>query len=206
MPETLRVDFFVEDRAHEELLVALTKRVAKDEGVVIDCHIQTARGGHPRVMKAFRNYQTLRERGIGGPNNPDLLIVAIDGNCSKFDETRKSIREAASSSYSHRLITACPDPHIERWYLLDPQSFGTIVGGQPQVRSRKCDRSYYKQVLATAVAEAGYVLPLGGIELGRALAAKMDLYRAGKNDVSFRAFVADLRSGLRQASRKSNSA
>lgn len=204
MHELLRVEFFVEDKAHEELLVPLVKRVANEEQCTLECRVRTARGGHPRAMESFKKYQTLRALGISGTKDSDLLIVAIDGNCSTFSETRKSITEATMSSHLHRLVTACPDPHIERWYLLDPQSFGEIVGRQPQISPKKCERSYYKHVLATAIAAAGHVLPLGGIELGRELAATMNLYRAGKNDASFRAFVGDLRRGLRQAARESN--
>lgn len=99
------------------------------------------------------------------------------------------------------LVTACPDPHIERWYLADPQSFQTVVGTHPGGSRRKCARDPYKQLLASAVATAWHPATLGGIEFERELADEMDLFRAGKNDSSLRVFVRALRKGLRRAAR-----
>jgi hypothetical protein len=53
--------------------------------------------------------------------------------------------------------------------------------------------------LAEAVRDAGHPTTLGGIEFAAELINGMDLYRAGRNDHSLRAFLDDLRKGLRQA-------
>ena len=200
MSEALLVEFFVEDRAHEEVLVPLVEQIARIENVHLRCRVRNARGGHSRVMRSFERYQILRTKGMGDMEVPDLLVVAIDGNCTSFTETRNRIQRATHSPFVHRLVTACPDPHIERWYLADPQSFETAVGTRPSVSRRKCARGYYKQMLADAVARAGYPPTLGGIEFGRELANAMDLFRAGKNDASLKAFFDDLRKGLRRVS------
>lgn len=92
---------------------------------------------------------------------------------------------------------ACPDPHVERWYLADPESFKTVVGYRPTIAKKKCARDYYKEVLAKAVRKAGHPATLGGIEFAQELVDDMNLYRACKNERSLKAFVDDLRGGLR---------
>lgn len=198
MSEALLVEFFVEDNAHRQLLVPLAQRVARKEGVGVRCRVRNARGGHAGAMGSFKRYQILREKGVGGREVADLLVVAIDGNCSSFTETRKNIRRATRDSFAHMLVTACPDPHIERWYLADPQSFREVVGTQTSAGPRNCVRNHYKQMLASAVAGGGHPPTLGGVEFGRELADAMDLFRAGRNDSSLKAFVEDLRDGLRR--------
>ena len=200
MSEALAVEFFFEDTAHQQFLIPLVERVARQEKLDLRCRVRNARGGHAGVMGSFERYQVLRERGMGGSEAPDLLVVAIDGNCSSFTETSRSIRRVTCATFAHALVTACPDPHIERWYLADPKSFQTVVGTQPRVSARKCARGYYKQLLAAAVANAGHPPTLGGIEFGKELADEMDLFQAGKNDSSLKAFIGDLRQRLRRAS------
>ena len=135
MSEPLLVEFFVEDTAHLELLVPLARRLGREEEIDLRCQVRNARGGHAGAMSSFKRYQILREKGVGGGDVADLLVVAIDGNCSSFAETRRNIRHATRDSFSHMLVTACPDPHIERWYLADPQSFQSVVGTRPSPRS-----------------------------------------------------------------------
>ena len=81
--------------------------------------------------------------------------------------------------------------------MADPESFQAVVGQRPTVGKKKCARDYYKDALAKAVRQAGHPPTLGGIEFARELVTGMDLYRAGKNDRSFKAFIDDLRGRLR---------
>lgn len=152
-------------------------------------------------MASFKRYQLLREKGVGGRAVPAILLVAIDGNCSSFTETARNIRRATGDPFVHMLVTAFPDPHIERWYLADPDSFHAVVGTRPSVGRRKCVRDHYKQMLTAAILKAGHPSTLGGVEFARDLADEMDLFRAGKQDSSLKAFVRDLREGLRRAAR-----
>lgn len=197
MSEAVLVEFFVEDNAHEQLLVPLVERVAREEGIGLQCRVRNARGGHARAMLSFERYQILRAKGVVGRNFPALLVVAIDGNCSSFKETSRDGRRSTRDPFMHMLVTACPDPHIERWFLADPPSFQAVVGTLPKGSRRKRDRDHYKQVLASAVHPA----TLEGVEFGRELADEMDLFRAGKNGASLKAFVRALREALRRASR-----
>ena len=197
MSESLLVDLFVEDRAHEELLKPLVIRIGQEEQVDVRVSVRIAWGGHARAIREFRLYQRAAEAGglSGGP--ADLVVVGIDGNCSTFASARAEIRSATSPAFTDRLVVACPDPHIERWYLADPRSFNSVVGAQPKIGTRKCTRDHYKQILADSIQRAGHPATLGGIEFASELVAVMDLYRAGRNTASLKAFLDDLRAKLR---------
>ena len=49
-----------------------------------------------------------------------------------------------------------------------------------------------------AIAQGGHPATLGGVEFAPELVEAMDLYRAGRNDSSLKAFIDDFRAKLRQ--------
>jgi Domain of unknown function (DUF4276) len=197
MSSPVAVDIFVEDRAHEAFLVPMLQRIARQENIVVSSRVRTGRGGHGRAVAELALYQRVVKKGAPGFAPPDLLIAGIDGNCSTFAKAKKAIEEATNPPFSDRLVVACPDPHVERWYLADPASFQDVIGHQPTIGKKKCTRNYYKNALANAVRKAGHPATLGGIEFAPELVERMDLYRAGKNARSLKAFVDDLRGKLR---------
>lgn len=197
MSSPVLVDIFAEDRAHEHFLRPMVERIAREEGLRVSTRVRSARGGHGRAISEFKLYQDLMRKGTTGTSAPDILVVGIDGNCSTVARTTRGIQQATQVPFSDRLVVACPDPHIERWYLADPTSFKEVVGQQPTVGRKKCQRDYYKDVLARAVRAAGHPATLGGTEFAAELVEAMDLYRAGKGDVSLKSFVEELRMRLR---------
>lgn len=197
MSSPVTVDIFVEDRAHEAFLVPMLRRIADEEKVVATPRVRSGRGGHGRAVTELKLYQDLVREGAAGTTDPDLLIAGIDGNCSTFARAKKAIVAATHAPFSDRLVVACPDPHVERWYLADPESFKDVVGHRPTIAKRKCARDYYKDVLAKVVRKAGHPATLGGIEFAQEVVERMDLYRAGRNERSLKAFVDDLRGRLR---------
>jgi hypothetical protein len=197
MSEAVSVDVFVEDRAHEAFLIPLVNRIAEQEGITVTVRVRSARGGHARAVEELRLYERLVLKGGVAAAAPDLLVVGIDGNCSSFAAKRAEIAAAVEAPFSDRLVVAAPDPHIERWYLADPQVFQAVVGQHPGLGEPKCIRDHYKQLLSEAIRKAGHPPTLGGIEFAAELVAQMDLYRAGKNDRSLKAFVDDLRGRLK---------
>jgi len=197
MSSPVTVDIFVEDRAHEAFLVPMLRRIAREEKVVVTPRVRSGRGGHGRAITELKLYQDLVRKGAAGTTDPDLLIAGINGNCSTLTKAKKAIEGATHDPFSNRLVVACPDPHVERWYLADPESFKEVVGDWPTVAKKKCARDYYKAALANVVRKAGHPATLGGIEFAQELVERMDLYRAGKNDRSLKSFVDDLRARLR---------
>jgi hypothetical protein len=202
MSSPVSVDIFVEDRAHEAFLVAMLRRIATEEKVGVSPRVRSGRGGHGRALRELKLYQDLVEKGAAGTTPPDMLIAGIDGNCSTLAKAKREIQGAIRAPFSHRLVVACPDPHVERWYVADPDSFQTVVGRRPTVGRKKCARDHYKRLLAKAVQQAGHPPTLGGIEFATELVADMDLYRAGRSDRSLKAFVDELRGTLRTSGRR----
>ncbi|MCW5555728.1 MAG: hypothetical protein KIS67_26660 [Verrucomicrobiae bacterium] len=198
MSSLLTADLFVEDRAHEEFLKAILTRIAKQEGGQLDLHIRSARGGHGRVLQELVVYQKSVLRSPQSIPMPDLLFIAIDANCQRFTKARESIVSKVENPFRERAVIACPDPHIERWYLADPESFVQVVGIRPQLGKKKCERDWYKAMPAKAIREAGHPPTLGGVEFAKELADQMDFFRAGKTESSLRHFLDETIKRLRQ--------
>jgi len=189
MSSLVILDLFAEDRAHEEFLRAMIIRIAAEQERNLTVRVRSARGGHPRVLEELALYQTSVLKAPENLSMPDLVCVAIDGNCKRWNRARMDIERTIRTQFRQRAIIACPDPHIERWYLADPDSFAQVVGGRPRVGKRKCERGRYKSILAKAIVDAGHPNTLGGIEFAQELVAAMDFYRAGKNEASLKHFL-----------------
>lgn len=191
----IETDLFAEDRAHEELLRALIERMATEEGKEITVRARAARGGHGRALSEFDLYQrTVITRG----HLPYLVVVCIDANCSGAAQARRAIFDRVAAEMADRTVIACPDPHVERWYMADPNSFHQVVGYRPATGRRKCERGLYKKILANAVRAGGNPSSLGGIEFAQELARAMDLYRAGRAEPSLNQFLSDARTKIRR--------
>jgi hypothetical protein len=196
MNSCLRVDIFVEDRAHEYFIRALVLRVAREEARSIEIQIRSATGGHGRAIGELKRYQALLDKGVLAI--PGLIVVGIDANCDSFSAKRKGILGAVSPMRRSSVVVACPDPHVERWYMADAESFHRIVGSTPRVNQKKCERDAYKTALADAVKQGGHPPTLSGVEFAEELAEAMDFSVAGKVDRSFAGFIEDLRSAVRR--------
>lgn len=200
MSRKVVVDIFAEDRGHEELLRPLLSRIAKEVGNVSPViQVRSARGGHGRAMGEYRLYQKFLSGRFASGMDADVVVVAIDGNCATYSSTRDKVLSHTDPPLRDRVVVACPDPHVEKWYLADPMSFEIVVGSRPSVPDAKCKRHYYKELLRDAIREGGHPVMLGGVEFARELVAHMDLYRAGKTNPSLKALVDEYRSKLRQA-------
>lgn len=193
--------FYLEDAAQEALIPHLVERLIRDEGKNIsnyDLRVLGARGGGS--ISAYRNYlkQVKKRKNLSA----DLLIVGSDGNCNGFTTRRQQLEKAAKNVPYPLVITAIPDPHIERWYLLDGPALAKVaeVAVQAVAPTVKCDKNYYKNLLKKTFTDQKLFPPLGGAEYGPDVAKIMDLHTAGTIDHSFRDFVDQVRCWLRQQS------
>lgn len=191
--------FYLEDVAQEVFICALVKRLIGDEGKITadyEFRVLSARGGGS--IQAYKSFikQAKRHKNLSA----DVLIVGSDANCNGFVKRRAQLDEAAKGMPYPLVITAVPDPHIEKWYLLDSQALAIAAGVPIQAVSPavKCDKNRYKNLLKKAFADQGLFPPLGGVEYGSLVAQTMDLYVAGRADHSFRDFVDQVRAWLRQ--------
>jgi hypothetical protein len=130
---------------------------------------------------------------------PDIAVVAIDANCRKYAEAVQDIGTHVKPVLSGRVVTACPDPHVERWYMADPESFTRVVGASPRLPRSKCERGFYKNLLVEAVRKAGRTLTLGGIEFAPEIVEAMDFDRASRRDRALSRFISDARAALRSS-------
>lgn len=170
---------FAEDDGHEQFISALVARFV--EGYGVECRLvpRNVSGGHGAVLNELKRFchDLQRQHGV----LPDLLIIATDGNCKGFAERRREVG-AAIGSLTPFTIYAIPDPHIERWLLLDSTAFRSALGRGCAAPDQKCERDRYKRLLREAVREAGRMPRLGGIEFAKPLVRAMDLQRVSGQD------------------------
>lgn len=182
---------FVEDFAHRQVIGALINRVAEEFGIEIELDWRNARRGHGQVVREFKEYlRDLRRQG----SLPDLVVIGTDANCKGLVDRSAQIPVDDSPV---AVVLAIPDPHIERWLLLDGAAFKAILGHGCRAPDQKCARNRYKEALIRAILDAGVTPSLGGIEFAADIIQEMDLNRAASADPSLRRFLDDLRHAFR---------
>ena len=186
------IALFVEDDAHQQVIGALVRRIAAERDVSVRLDWRSAVGGYGRVVTELGDY--MRDLKRQGSPWPDLIIAATDANCKGLNER---VREIGSSDTPAPMILAIPEPHIERWLLLDGAAFKSVLGTGCNAPDQKCDRGRYKQRLIEAIHAAGTTPLLGGIEYAEDIVREMDIGRASRLDRSFKRFVEDLRDMFR---------
>jgi hypothetical protein len=189
MPEVV---LFVEDFAHQQVIGALLNRLAQERGIQFRLDWRNARHGHGAVARELGDFvHDLKQQG--GPL-PDLIIVATDANCQGLNERIRELRDWEAPA---PMILAVPDPHVERWLLLDGAAFRAVFGRGCDAPDLKCSRDRYKLLLIEAIYAAGVTPSLGGIEFAEDIIHHMDIDRAVQADRSFQRFIEDLRAALR---------
>jgi hypothetical protein len=128
--DKLRILYFLEDRAQEGFVKALVQRVAEEESIPVNSlihDVRSARGGS-KVFNELKIF--LKDTGKTESADIDLLVVAIDGNCKGCNARIKQLEKHLTPNHPLRekVIYAIPDPHIERWYLMDQKAFKNGVG------------------------------------------------------------------------------
>ena len=186
------IALFGEDFAHQRVIGALVERVADECGIDVRLDWRSAVRGHGRVVQEFKRYlQDLARQGA----RSDPIVVATDANCRGWNEHAGEIGKPDAPA---PMVLAVPDPHIERWLLLDGAAFKSVFGKGCDAPDRKCDRDLYKQRLVQAIHTTGITPILGGIEFAEDIVRAMDVERAMRADRSLERFVDDLRAAFRQ--------
>ena len=186
------IALFVEDYAHQQVIGTLVQRIAAEGKVNIRLDWRNAVGGHGKVIAELDAY--LRDLKRQGSPWPDLLIVATDANCKGLNERTRQIGHRGEPT---PMILALPDPHIERWLLLDGAAFKEVFGMGCAAPDQKCDRGRYKERLIEAIYATGTIPRLGGIEYAEDIMQRINIDRAARMDPSFRHFVTVLRNTFR---------
>ncbi|MFZ4439833.1 MAG: DUF4276 family protein [Syntrophales bacterium] len=190
-----KVILFAEDYGHETFIRTLLERLAHEHNTDITILSRSVRGGHGKVISEFQAF--LKELNRGREEMPDLLVVATDANCKGYVDRKREI-DGVSDKFKQLIVCAIPDPHIERWLLLDSAAFKSIFGRGCKAPDQKCERDRYKRLLSEAVQATGVVPPLGGIEYAEDIVTAMDLGKMENANASLGRFLKDLRNIFRQ--------
>ena len=185
---------FVEDAAHEDFLVALVQRLANEYNVTTNIKASGVRRGHGKVITELKQYQ--RDLQRNKEDLPDLVIVGTDSNCKKILEREREINQV-TSDLGDIIISMIPDPHIERWLLLDSEAFKAVFGKGCSMPDQKCERGRYKHMLLNAIYDATMVPPLDGLERVEELVNAMNLQHMEQYDNSVQRFLSPLRRQFR---------
>lgn len=196
----LEIAFFVEDDAHRQIIGALVSRIAEEFELEVRSEWRNATGGYAQVVGEFRKYLSDIERQGGFP---DLILVATDANCKGLNERAKEVAgQAARRDFPAHIVYAIPDPHIERWLLLDGAAFKAVFGQGCSPPDQKCERNRYKRRLVEAIRATGASPILGGIEYAEDIVRKMDMDRSARADRSLGRFVESLRDAFKKRTRQ----
>lgn len=186
------IAFLVEDDAHRLVIGALVKRIAEELGVGVHLEWYNATGGYGKVVSEFKNYlRDIQRQGT----LPDMIVVATDANCQGLNER---IREIGGQDAPVPIIHAIPEPHIERWLLLDGKAFKAVFGKGCSPPDQKCERNRYKECLVEAILSTGISPILGGTEYAEDIVREMNIDRCTRADRSFRRFVDELQNKFRR--------
>jgi hypothetical protein len=189
-----RISVFAEDYGHEAFLRPVLERIAAEYDVPVTVTPFSVRGGFGKVAEELKEY--VRDLLGYRENLPDLVIVATDANCEGFKKRRKQFQETAEPIHD-RLVFAVPDPHVERWLLLDSAAFKQVLGKACTAPDQKCNRDRYKSLLARAVVDSGATPLLGGMEYAEDIVRAMDFDRVQREDESLGALLEELHSRFR---------
>lgn len=200
--DNIRILYFLEDRAQEGFIKALVERVAKEASIPTSSlthDIRSARHGS-RAIKEFKNF--LRDTRKAEPTDVDLLVVAIDGNCKGHRDRKNQLEKLFKPNhpFKDKVVYAVPDPHIERWYIMDQSAFKQGVGlnKPPALPPYKCKKAHYKRVLHQAFREAQVSSLLGGAEYAERIVESIeDLESFGRHNAGCEVFLQDLRNMFR---------
>jgi hypothetical protein len=191
MPEVV---VFCEDSFHERFITALLTRMRAERQSQFEFRCLTSTGGLARVGSEFREF--LRDLARGRRNTPGAIIVLADANCKGAQARRDDLFPASSPYAQFRGITivGVPDPHIERWMMIDSSAFNQVFGMGCTLPRLKCNRDEYKRMLARQIrAAAGFRPSLGGVEYAEDVVNAMSLEQAAQTEPSFGRLYRDLR-------------
>jgi len=193
-----RVVLFCEDAGHELFTRSLLLRLGREADANPRIEAKSAAGGHGRALDELRAYQRAIQRRLLDPSLPDLLVVVIDANRRGSVQREQEVRAIIDPGVFPRFVVGCPDPYVERWCFADPEAFHRVIGVSSPSTSDDRDRATYKGLLKTTILAAGQTIATDPMEFAPDLVKVMDLYRAGKYDVSLGRFVEALRRELKQ--------
>ncbi len=163
-------------------------------GVSYQVRARSCKGGS-RVYDELKKYIRDIQRGI--EPRPDLLIVAVDSNCMGRNQKTRQLINVVGYAILPITVFAIPDPHIERWMLLDGQAFKKVFRRGVGLPDQKCDRDRYKKLLIDSISnEEGFYPVGGGMEFADEIVQHMRIDEI--QDTSFENFIKDFKGKIKE--------
>jgi len=186
----MRLFVYLEDIAQERFICGIIKRLATERSVNVSLEVRNARGGAPVMLSKFKE---ALKRWVDELPSQSVIIVCKDTNCKRGSVVKREfanlLRECEGRGIC--LILALPEPHIERWYLLDQNAFreatgvplrGAPSGGLCRRGRRKRAKDYYKKFIADAARERNIRLTQNGAEFGEEIADALNIQTCRQDD------------------------
>ncbi|MCL2346977.1 MAG: hypothetical protein FWC50_01820 [Planctomycetaceae bacterium] len=195
MNNPIQITLITEDRGHEAFLKALILRIASEFNFSLGSvrlFPRSVRGGHGKVLSELKEF--VEEIARFKQSLPDLIVAASDSNCVGFNTRCKAMQECVES-VKDRVVFAVPDPHVERWMLLDSHAFKKVFGVGCRLPDNKCDKDRYKSLLADAFSKTEVEPLFSGFEYSENLIQEMDLDKIKDN--SLKRLIDDLKNKFR---------
>jgi len=124
----LEIIVFCEDSFHQNFVGAMLRRFESEYQVASTFRFLSARGGLPHMHWEFGEFLRDLDRG----RLPRLIRwwSCWTRNCMGYNE-RKQVMDGVVEKYPQfqQIVSyAIPDPHIERWMLVDETAFAPCSG------------------------------------------------------------------------------
>lgn len=187
------VALFCEDSFHERFVCALVNRFSTEHGVRTDTKPYSARGGLPKMHGELKRF--LHDLKRGYRPLPELVIVVADANCLGVNERRTLLSRVVAQTPQFESVVefAIPDPHIERWMLVDPRGFQAVFQRGCTLPAVKCKKDEYKRLLRSELRKCDIDPPLGGEEYAEDIVRAMDFSSVEVREPSLGLFLKALR-------------
>lgn len=191
------IALFCEDSFHEAYAKALILRICAEVELAANLKTYSATGGLPRMHHEFERFLRDMQRNIVAM--PDILVVVLDANCVGYVQRRKLIDQVVEKypQLGPPVVVGIPDPHIERWMMVDPVAFKKVFSSGCTLPAIKCEKDLYKGLLRDEITRGGTVPSLGGQEYAEDIVSHLSV-KSINDENSLRLFAHELRQHLLQ--------
>jgi len=154
-----------------------------DYGIAVKKQVLSACGGFARMHSSLTTF--LKDLAKDRRHLPDAIIIAADANCKGVNARKAELRTAVQRHPQFEQIAcfAIPDPHIERWMLVDSDAFRSVFGRGCTLPAIKCAKNEYKTLLRQEISASGIEAPLGGQEYVDDVVSLMNLGQTAEHSL-----------------------
>jgi hypothetical protein len=181
-----------EDRAFDDIVTPLIRRVAGEQGVDVELVVRLTHGCR------FQELQELLQRG-----RPILCVIGADAGQHKSSSKEKAMRGRAGGALPQRTIFSIPEPSAEGWLQADlaalkrgvSEALQTLIHLPADAGPYPRDEKNAKQRVRSLLRSAGVPVLRDGLEYGPSVMQ----YVAYDAHPSLQRFVRDLRALIESA-------